>query len=320
MSVAVLPTRSLTGSELDAFQRDGVIMVSGLIDQNWLELLECGLEEARADHSGYGRFMSRKETGFSMDIFMWKRSDALRDFIYYSPMARWAQQLMHSKEVRFFYDQMFVKEPGTQTPTPWHQDLPFWPVNGNQICSFWIPLDPVTRENSGLQYVKGSHLWNRRFKPVAPDYNPAVLLSPLDDIPDINANPDEYDLACWDMQPGDALLFHPLTVHGSSGNVSRTQTRRAIAFRWTGDDVVFDATLGPMPIAYRHASKPGGPLRGAAFPRILPSHIASERTSRAVGPETMVRFQILKTMARRLRLGISVKLSGKSVKSIRQTW
>ena len=36
--------------------------------------------------------------------------------------------MMASGSVDFFYDQLFVKEPGTAHPTPWHQDQPYWPV------------------------------------------------------------------------------------------------------------------------------------------------------------------------------------------------
>ena len=33
--------------------------------------------------------------------------------------------------VSLFYDQAFIKEPGTREVTQWHQDLPFWPALGN---------------------------------------------------------------------------------------------------------------------------------------------------------------------------------------------
>jgi len=54
-------------------------------------------------------------------------------------------QLLQALVVRFFYDQLFVKEPGSPVPTPWHHDLTFWPIRGQQIASIWMPLDPVTR-------------------------------------------------------------------------------------------------------------------------------------------------------------------------------
>jgi hypothetical protein len=280
MTYTTAPKRMLTAEELRRYHDDGVVMIKQAIEPNWLRLMEAGVDKARSDLTLQGRFMSRKTPGYQMDTFLWKQVDEIRDAIYYGPFAHWAQQLMGSEEVRFFYDQMFVKEPGTDAPTPWHQDLSFWPIRGEQICSFWIPLDPVTCENSGLMYVRGSHRWPQRFKAISPDYVAAIVDESMDDVPDINANPEQYELLDWDMDPGDILMFHPLTLHGSYGNQHRTRRRRALALRWTGDDVVWAPSSTRMPVHYRHASAPGGGLKGAAFPRILPEPIAAEREAR----------------------------------------
>lgn len=307
MTFVAQPRRALTAEEIRTYQEDGVIMLKQALDPNWMAMVEAGIEEARHKSSVLGRFMSRKVEGYQMDIFLWKRIDILRDLIYYSPCAELARQLMKSEEVRFFYDQMFVKEPGTDAPTPWHQDLSFWPIRGEQICSFWIPCDPVNRENSGLLYVKGSHRWPQRFKAISPDYVASIIDDDMEDIPDINANPDQYDLIDWDMEPGDILAFHPLTLHGSYGNASRKRRRRALALRWTGDDVIYTPSSKRMPIHYKHASVEGGPLRGAAFPRILPTPEPAERAAR-LQPE-------------RARFGkLAASAMGNAVAAARQTF
>lgn len=254
-----------------------------------------------------------------MDIFLWKRIDVLRDLIYYGPCAHLAKQLMGSNEVRFFYDQMFLKEPGTDAPTPWHQDLSFWPIRGEQICSFWIPCDPVNRESSGLLYVKGSHKWPQRFKAVSPDYVATLMDDKMDDIPDINANLDKYELLDWDMEPGDVLVFHPLTLHGSYGNSSRVRRRRALALRWVGDDVVYAPSDKRMPIHYRHKSEVGGPLRGAAFPRILPFADPEERAARRK-PESPQVLKLLSSGIGNLQAAARLKLSGANIEQVKQTW
>jgi ectoine hydroxylase-related dioxygenase (phytanoyl-CoA dioxygenase family) len=280
MTYAARPTRTLSTEEIQRYHDDGVIMVKQAIDPNWLAMVEAGVEEARTNASLMGRFMSRKVEGYQMDIFLWKRIDVLRDLLYYGPFAHWAQELMGSNEVRFFYDQMFIKEPGTDAPTPWHQDLSFWPIRGEQICSFWIPCDVVSRESSGLMYVKGSHKWPQRFKAYSPDRVAALIDDTMDEIPDVNGNADKFDLLHWEMKPGDILMFHPLTLHGSLGNSSRVRRRRALALRWIGDDVRYAPTNKRMPVHYPHDPEVGGPLRGAAFPRILPFPAPAERAAR----------------------------------------
>ena len=226
---------------------------------------------------------------------------------------------MGSQQVRFFYDQMFVKEPGTDASTPWHQDLSFWPISGEQICSFWIPCDPVNRENSGLLYVKGSHKWPQRFKAISPDYVAAIIDERMDDIPDINAHPERYELLDWDMEPGDILMFHPLTLHGSYGNQSRTRRRRALALRWVGDDVVYAPSAKRMPIHFEHCSVPGGPLQGAAFPRILPEMDPYERAARA-RPERPSTSKLLRSSLGNAVAAARLALKPGKTGSLKQTW
>lgn len=319
MSYNVIPNYQLSPQELADYERDGVIMIKQALDKNWLNLAEAGLEKARRNTSFIGKFMSRKTKGYNMDIFMWKHIDEIRDLIYYGPFAHWAHQLMNSKEVRFFYDQMFIKEPGTDAPTPWHQDLSFWPISGNQICSFWIPFDKVNADSSGLLYVKGSHKWPQKFKAISPDYIAQIIDDNMDDLPDINSNPEKYELVNWEMEPGDVLMFHPLTLHGSKGNQSRTQVRRALALRWIGDDVIWTPSAKKMPVNFHHNSEIGGPIRGAAFPRIIPSIIDEEISSRR-SVETPSNMRTLSSLINNFKSYLRLKSNGFDVEKEKMRW
>ena len=65
-----------------------------------------------------------------------------------------------------FHDHVLVKHPGNSTVTPWHQDQPYYCVQGERTVSFWTPLDPVSR-NVCMECVAGSHTWNRAgYRPV----------------------------------------------------------------------------------------------------------------------------------------------------------
>lgn len=270
MSPLEAPLRPLTADEVEAFHRDGVVCVRAVMPHRWIERLAPAVDRVKDKLTPIGAMQSKPEDGFINDLFMWLNDDAFRALVFESPCARLAHQAMGSRTVTFFYDQLFVKEPGTQVPTPWHHDLPFWPIEGQQICSIWMPLDPVTRASSGLEYVRGSHRWNQRFKAITPDYNPYMMASDLDDPPDIDAQRDAYDLVNWDMEPGDVLLFHPLVLHGSSGNTTTTRRRRAIATRWLGDDVVYAPRKATMPLPLERELQPGERLGGRNFPQVIP--------------------------------------------------
>jgi len=259
--------RDLTPDEVASFERDGVICCRAVMPDEWLERVAAAVERNLAAPSALSDFISLPDQGYRNDIFMWLHDDDYRAFVLESPAAALAQQAIGSADVTFFYDQIFVKEPGADVATPWHHDLTFWPVVGEQVCSIWMPLDPVTRESSGLEYVRGSHKWPNRYQAVTPDYNAFMIDPDLEAPPDVDADRDSYDLVSWTMEPGDVLIFHPLVVHGSTGNTHGTRRRRALATRWFGDDVRYDPRPATMPLPPEHGLAPGDPFTGPMFPK-----------------------------------------------------
>ena len=59
----------------------------------------------------------------------------------------------------------------------------------------------------------------------------------------------------WDMKAGDCICHHPLTVHGSGGNRSKTQRRLALSVRYMGADAIWD----PRPQAVKLPGNPQFP-------------------------------------------------------------
>ena len=263
------PLRNLTAVELESFREDGVVCARQILPAAWLTRIARGVDRVYDSPTAIGDIVSMKDRGFMGDLFMWLVDDDFRAVVFESPLSRIASQTLGSSSVTHWYDQLFVKEPGSEVPTPWHHDLTFWPIRGQQIVSIWIPLDPVTRFSSGLEYVKGSHRWPNRFKAITPDHNEYMINPDLEDVPDIETNRDAYDLVNWDMEPGDVLIFHPLIVHGSAGNASPTTRRRALASRWVGDDVTYAPQRHTMPIPEGHNLMPGDQLGGKLFPEVL---------------------------------------------------
>src|SRR6185369_14278374 len=91
----------------------------------------------------------------------WLQSEVVAEFVKCSGLGQLAGTIMNCDIVRLFSDQLLVKEPGALKRTPWHQDLLYWPLSGEQILSIWIPLDAATPDTGVVTYVKGSHLWGR---------------------------------------------------------------------------------------------------------------------------------------------------------------
>jgi ectoine hydroxylase-related dioxygenase (phytanoyl-CoA dioxygenase family) len=256
---------------VDQYRSDGIVILRGLF-QTWVAPLRAGVDRLMADPSPRERTYRPQDGSapFFQDYCNWQRIPEFRAFIQESPAAALAATLMESHTARFFHDHVLVKEPGTSVSTPWHQDQPYYCVEGSQSVSFWIALDPVARETVP-EYVAGSHRWGRDFRPMRFDGTPLYAQDDFAPIPDIEAQRAELRIVGEAMQPGDALAFHFRTVHGAPANQS-AERRRAMSARWVGDDASFaergGTTSPPFPdLGLRH----GDALDAPEFPIIFRS-------------------------------------------------
>jgi len=237
----------LSEDDLQTYQRDGVVCLRNAFDASWISLLAEAVEQNMAEPGPHVKvYTAENEPGlFFGDYCNWQRIPGYRRFAFESPAASIAARCMGSRKVHFFHEHVLVKEPGTPNPTPWHHDQPYWVVDGDQVCSLWLPLDPV-QANNAVSFVAGSHRWGKWFTPTRFVDGKNHAGSVGEQVPDIDANPDCYDLRSFAMEPGDCLVFHALTLHGAPGNISLEQRRRAVATRWTGDDARFARRDGYM--------------------------------------------------------------------------
>ena len=279
------PERNLTREEIQCFRERGVLHASGLFSEASLAQLGEDIATAVEQPGPMAGPISVPEEKFSGDLFLWKSIDGFRDWVFDSPAAAIAHQVLGGKTLRHFYDQLFVKPAGCHLATPWHHDITFWPVDieSRNFCSIWVTLDPVSSASSGLEFVIGSHLWPERFKAITPHDDPYMRDSPFSWPPEINEHRDQYEIYSPDLQAGDCLIFNAHILHGSSGNYTTDQSRRAFASRWFRDEVRYDPRHATMPLMWNHGLKEGQELRGSLFPQILPHTIPGE-CARQDGP------------------------------------
>jgi ectoine hydroxylase-related dioxygenase (phytanoyl-CoA dioxygenase family) len=255
-------------NDVRSFHDNGATVLRGVF-RDWIEPLRAGVEKVMADPSPLERTYRPQDGSapFFQDFCNWQRIPEFRAFVYESPAAAIAVRLMRSKTARFFHDHVLVKQPGTSTVTPWHQDEPYYPVEGAQSVSFWTPLDPVARDTV-MECVAGSHLWGKGFRPTRFDGTPLYPHDDFEQIPDIDARRGELNILGWDMEPGDAIAFSFRTVHGAPANRSH-RSRRAFSSRWVGDDAVFAERGGKTSPPFTDLKlKPGEPLEAPEFPLV----------------------------------------------------
>jgi ectoine hydroxylase-related dioxygenase (phytanoyl-CoA dioxygenase family) len=256
----------LCQNDIDTYQADGVALIRGLFADH-VEDLRAGVARNMAEPGPYASTNDKPgETGLFFDDYCnWQRIPEFDRVLRNGPAAVVAADLMGSNAVQLFHDHVLVKEPGTSMATPWHQDNPYYFVQGRQTISFWSPLDPV--RDATLRCVAGSHLWPKDVVPTRWVSEAAFFEG--DYIPVPNPEAEGMRIVEFEMEPGDAVAFHFRTLHGARGNSSDSR-RRAFSVRMVGDDARYvdrpGLTSPPFP---GHNMKLGQKLREDWFPRLI---------------------------------------------------
>ena len=261
----------ITNDEVDAFTRDGVVCVRRLLDNGWVERMRRAIDRIEHDPGPFRERYNPQDPGeFISEKFLWTVNDDFRAVAVASSVAETACRLMQASRVNVFYDHLMVKEPGAVSPTPWHQDLNYWPVEGRQVCSVWIAFDRVDHANGAMEFVAGSHLTGNRYQPFDFRATDAVETDEFEPLPDVEAHREDLSIATWDLEPGDAVVFSALTLHGAAGNSTASRRRRALSIRYAGDDARFVQRKKMIRLPRDPGLKVGDRLDCDLFPVVWP--------------------------------------------------
>ncbi|WP_299495680.1 phytanoyl-CoA dioxygenase family protein [uncultured Shewanella sp.] len=262
--------REMTAAEIDTYQRDGVVLLKGVFTE-WIPSLIEGANQNVAFPSARAlTHQSDAHSGFFFEDFCnWQQIEAYRRFVLTSSLGRVAAQLMKSTTAQFFHDHLLHKEACSTVATPWHQDMPYYCVDGQQTVSFWIPLSK--REKSiSLKSVAKSHLLTKEIRPTSWSTAESFYAddSHFMDLPDIENS--EWDIKVWGLELGDAVAFNFKTIHGANAN-TLSQLNQTLSFRVVGDDARFIQRPGRTSPNYPDLNqKSGERLREDWFPVIYP--------------------------------------------------
>lgn len=267
-----LPDIDTDPDDIRVFQRDGVVLLRGLCT-DWVETLRAGLQRNLENPQQFAFPCESNPEGAPGRFFdsycNWHMIPEYLDFVSHSVAASLAGQFMGGNKAQFFHEHAFLKAPGTQRATPWHQDLPYYCVDGMNTASVYVSLDQADAEVA-VQFVRGSHRWGQLFYPRVfedgSNLNDDQAESGLEAVPDIDANRENYDIAAWSLEPGDTIIFDYRTLHGT-GDATIKSLRRAFSTRWLGDDVTYCERPGETSPPYsNHGMRHGERMREDWFP------------------------------------------------------
>jgi ectoine hydroxylase-related dioxygenase (phytanoyl-CoA dioxygenase family) len=249
---------------VEAFQRDGFVVVDGLLTSDELEHYEALVTPAvayrvRADERALEE-RSPYEQSFRQCINLWEDFPAIRPLTFHPKLAQAAAELVGTNAIRLWHDQALYKEAGGRETDP-HQDQPYWPMNETDTVTAWIPFRGSTLASGAMGYLPGSHLIGvRKFVNIFQAEDAAVLM----DLPEVKAIEPRFVEV-----PRGSVAFHAgLTVHMAKPNT--TDTDRAVHTIIYFADGATRRNTAFHPSVDRDGIEVGAPINGACCPILWP--------------------------------------------------
>ncbi len=229
-------------STVDTFRIDGVVHLPQVMDADAMRLARDAYEWSLANPGrGASKLIPGTPGSFYGDLANPLCFEAYKGVNTRTIIPRLVTDLWEKPDIWFMYEQIFKKTGGEDGEparrTPWHQDLPYLPIQGNDLAVVWISFEPLSADES-LEFVVGSHhgtLYDgSRFDP-KDDTIPLYGTGDLPRLPDIERSRDAYEIVSFAIDPGDAIVFHPAMLHGGAATASG-KTRRTLSLRYFGED------------------------------------------------------------------------------------
>jgi ectoine hydroxylase-related dioxygenase (phytanoyl-CoA dioxygenase family) len=233
-------------ADIEAYRRDGAVLIRSALDADMRALIERGVEEAyRSPRATTKLGDAVGENGTVVRDYASLDSPALQAVLTSGALGRVGAALMQTPSAQIILDQIFYKQQGVIIPTPWHQDTPFLRVRGESLIRLWTPCDRSPRALT-VQVVRGSHRWNvvysGKTRPPTKDATETRTPSAVGDSwlpapPDVAGHRDSFDIMTWDVEPGDILAFQGNMLHGADGHPGSDRPRRALAVLMGGPNL-----------------------------------------------------------------------------------
>jgi phytanoyl-CoA hydroxylase len=213
----------------EAYERDGYLILRGLLDQSQLEELR---EAVGAPLVQEQRQANRRKEYGGLSI--------IHDIIHLHPaflkLARNPKlldlvEVLIGANIEIQHCKINWK-PGEKGAgeVKWHQDFPYLPHTNYDLCAAFIVLDETTPENGCMRVIPGS----RKLGQLKHTDENGKLLPYVNDERFVETRCEAVDLI---LGPGDVSIHHVLTLHSSYPNRSHNP-RCAIVYEFRAADAM----------------------------------------------------------------------------------
>ena len=275
----------LTSKEIENFKKDGAIVLRKKFDISWVEKLKKGIQRDIKNPSPRFKSHTLKKgvPAYLEDYWTWDLVPEFKDFVFNSPYAKIACQLMSAKKINLVMDNWFLREGGSKSSTPFHHDISYFDMDGT-MCVLWLPLQETGRDE-GVCWIKGSHLWDKLFLRVLfkdghkVEGKECILNGKKYELPpDIINNKEKYEFLKWDCELGDCVIFDMRTLHGTLSSSIPNKTLSRYTLRVAKEDTKINYVGDWTSYNYRKAMqdagyKNGDKLGGKMFPLLFENNL-----------------------------------------------
>jgi len=104
----------LSQSEINQFNKDGAVLLKGKFEKQWIEKLKNGINEDINNPSPrFVRHTKDKDgPGYFEDFWTWDLYKDFKDFVFNSPTAQIASELLKANKINLVMDNWFYREAG----------------------------------------------------------------------------------------------------------------------------------------------------------------------------------------------------------------
>jgi phytanoyl-CoA hydroxylase len=211
---------------LEAFDRDGYVVVRGFLPPAMVAVLRQGYDAATRGEINAEGWKHRIGPGRILQLGMpYRHIPGWEGHEYMSRLVGAGRQLL-GDDIDYKYDQLIYKPPHNTVELLWHQDAGYgWPGKANtRALTCWLALSPVDRDMGALQFIPGSHRLG------IAEHVDASERNPISGALEVEVDTDQAVVV--EYGAGDVSFHHGRTLHYSSGNATDRPRRGLSTHLW----------------------------------------------------------------------------------------
>jgi hypothetical protein len=275
----------LNDAQVETYRRDGVVLVTGLLDQEQVgKLRREALATTGQSWTLFDWLVSERYSKIAFDVW---RTDLTCASLSLQNLPQLAAQLLpNNPQLRLLRDAFFAYTSGGKG-CGWHvDDSGFWPTKEDTSgVTVWIALDEMRVSKGGGLAVANMSLAGEWVEHCRAEVRAKGTCDMEEKSPDCHAKLEDIKLQ-WDMKPGDAILWDRWTFHRTvpSIDASEGQTKSRYSIRYVPSDATAAGAIHPT-------VQKGSLLDSPYYPQVWPHLLDHETEALRQGLDSDVSVQ-----------------------------